>query len=125
MTVREIYDNALALSFDLPEDNRHSEEFAVPMFNLLCAEMFHYNNIAREKNGLESLTKPAKVESLEDENPLEWQYDEAVVYGFATKLLTGQEHGLEANFNQMYLALRDSAIKAEYEQVVDAYASAD
>lgn len=125
MTVKDIYENALALSHDLPQDNRHYEDFALPLFNLLCVEMFHYNNVARERNGLEKLAKPAKVESLEDENPLEWQYDEAVVYGFAAKLLTGAEHGLEGTFSQMYYAARDTALKAEAEQVVDVYASAD
>lgn len=123
MKMNEIYKQVLALTLETPSDNEDYKDFVVPVFNLLSAELFHHNNIARERNGKLPLATPAKVYSLTDDNPLEWQFDAAAVYGLAAKLLTGDEHGLEGTFQQQYYALLADALKAQWEQVGDVYAS--
>ena len=123
MTVQNIYENSLALTLETKEDNTDFEEFVVVHFNLLLQELFVRNNIARQRNGKEMLAVAPKVESREDENPYEWQFDSALTYGLAAKLLTADEHGLEGTYLQMYYAAVNSALMAEFEKVEDVYAA--
>lgn len=123
MTVQKIYEDALALTLETKTDNTDFEDFVVVHFNLLLQELFRHNNVARERNGREPLTSVPKVESREEENPYEWQFDSALVYGLAAKLLTADEHGLEGTYLQMYYAAVNSALMAQAEVVEDVYAA--
>ena len=123
MTVQEIYENMLALTLEKKTDNDDFEDFVVPHFNLLLQELFYHNNVARQRNGKEPLPVAPRVESREEENPYEWQFDSALVYGLAAKLLTADEHGLEGTYLQMYYAAVNAALPAQAEKVVDCYAA--
>ena len=123
MTVQKIYEDALALTLETKTDNTDFEDFVVVHFNLLLQELFRHNNVARERNGREPLTAVPRVESREDANPYEWQFDSALVYGLAAKLLTADEHGLEGTYLQMYYAAVNSALTAQAEAVEDVYAA--
>lgn len=123
MTVQKIYEDALALTLETKTDNTDFEDFVVVHFNLLLQELFRHNNVARERNGKEPLTNVPRVESREEENPYEWQFDSALVYGLAAKLLTADEHGLEGTYLQMYYAAVNGALPAQAEVVEDVYAA--
>lgn len=123
MKVQDIYEDVLALTLETEQDNGEFEQFAVGYFNILLRELFRHNNIARDRNGKERLTVPPSVTSLEDENPYEWQFDNAMIYGLAAKLLTADEHGLEGTYLQMYYAAVNGALPAQFEKVEDYYAA--
>lgn len=123
MKVKDIYVNMLALTLETENDNTEYEEFVVPHFNLLLQELHYYNNVARKMNGKDTLPKTARVNSLDDENPFEWQLDVALAYGLAAKLLTAGEHGLEGVYQQMYYAALSNAFPVQSESVVDVYAA--
>ena len=115
MTVQTIYENMLALTVETAADNTDYEQFVVPHFNLLLQELFRHNNIARQRNGKEPLATVPKVAERKEENPYEWQFDNALIYGLAAKLLTADEHGLEGTYLQMYYAAVNDALPAQFE----------
>lgn len=123
MTVDKIYEDMLTLKLETKVDNTDFEDFVVPHFNLLLHELFRNNNIARERNGKEPLTAVPMVASRSEENPYEWQFYNALVYGLAAKLLTADEHGLEGVYLQQYYAAVNDALPAQFEDVEDAYAA--
>lgn len=123
MTVQEIYENMLAQTLEKPEDNEEYEEFVVHYFNILLRELFRNNNIARQRNGKDVLYQPPSVKSRKEENPYEWQFDNALIYGLAAKLLTADENGLEGVYMQMYTAAVNDALPAQFEDVEDCYAA--
>ena len=123
MTVQKIYEDALALTLETKTDNTDFEDFVVVHFNLLLQELFRHNNIARQRNGKEPLEKTPRVEDRNEENPYEWQFDNALIYGLAAKLLTADEHGLEGTYLQMYYAAVNDALPAQFEAVRDYYAA--
>lgn len=123
MTVQEIYEGALALTLETTADNTDFEDFVVVHFNLLLQELFRHNNVARQRNGRKPLLSAPKVTSRSEENPYEWQFDSALVYGLAAKLLTADEHGLESTYLQMYYSAVNDALPAQFEDVEDAYAA--
>lgn len=123
MTVDKIYEDMLALTLETKVDNTEFEDFVVPYFNILLRELFRHNNIARERNGKEPLPAVPRVASRSEENPYEWQFYNALVYGLAAKLLTADEHGLEGVYLQQYYAAVNDALPAQFEDVEDAYAA--
>ena len=123
MKVQEIYENVLTLTLEKIEDTEEYESFVVPHFNMLLHELFSINNIARQRNKKEVLTQPPRVADTDDENPYEWQLDNAVLYGLAAKLLTAGEQGLEGVYMQMYSAAVKDALPAQAENVEDCYAA--
>lgn len=123
MTVQNIYEDALALTLETKTDNTDFEDFVVVHFNLLLQELFRHNNIARQRNGKEPLEKTPRVTDRNEENPYEWQFDNALVYGLAAKLLTADENGLEGIYMQMYTAAVNDALPAQFEDVEDCYAA--
>lgn len=123
MTVQNIYEDALALTLETKTDNTDFEDFVVVHFNLLLQELFRHNNIARQRNGKEPLEKTPRVTDRNEENPYEWQFDNALIYGLAAKLLTADEHGLEGTYMQMYYAAVNDALPAQFENVEDCYAA--
>lgn len=123
MTVNDIYTQAIAMALETPEENSEYEDFVIIHFNLLLQELFRHNNIARNRNGKEPLAVLPVVTSFEEENPYEWQYNQALVYGLAAKLFTAGEQGLEGTYQQLYYAAVNSALPAEWEQAEDFYAA--
>ena len=123
MTIDKIYEDMQALVLELPVDSSEYEDFVVPYFNILLRELFRHNNIARQRNGKDVLTQPPTVETREEENPYEWQFDNALIYGLAAKILTADEHGLEGVYLQQYYAAVNDALPAQFEDVEDAYAA--
>lgn len=125
MTVQNIYEDALALTLETTTDNTDFEDFVLVHFNLLLQELFRHNNIARKRNGKEILEKAPRIADRTEENPYEWQFDNALVYGLAAKLLTADENGLEGTYLQMYYAAVNDALPAQLEDVEDCYAAGD
>lgn len=124
MTVNEIFKDCLALGLETSDDNGDFNGFILPHFNLLLAEMFHYNNIARERAGKDALESIPVVVSLEEENPYETVFNSAMVYGLFTKLMIADgDTELAPTYLQLYYTHRDSALKAEYAEVTDYYES--
>ena len=123
MTVREIYNSVLALTLETAADNQEYEEFVVPHFNLLLQELFRHNNVARQRNGKDVFTQPPKVADQSDANPYEWQFDNAVIYGLAAKLMTAGESDLAGTYLQMYYSAVNDALPAQIENVEDVYAA--
>lgn len=123
MTVQNIYEDALALTLETKTDNTDFEDFVVVHFNLLLQELFRHNNIARQRNGKEPLEKTPRVTDRNEESPYEWQFDNALIYGLAAKLLTADENGLEGVYMQMYTAAVNDALPASFEDVEDCYAA--
>ncbi len=123
MTVNDIYVKAVAMALETPEENSEYEDFAIIHLNLLLQELFRHNNVARERNGKEPLTTAPVVTAFEEENPYEWQFNNALVYGLAAKLFIASEQGLEGTYQQLYYAAVNSALPAEWEQVEDYYAA--
>lgn len=123
MTIQEIYESMLAQTLEKPADNEEYEEFVVPYFNILLRELFRNNNIARQRNGKDVLYQPPTIAKRTEENPYEWQFDNALIYGLAAKLLTADEHGLEGTYMQMYYAAVNDALPAQFEAVEDVYAA--
>ena len=124
MTVNDIFENCLALGLELHGDNTDFDSFVVPHFNLLIAELQHYNNVARERNGKEKLASYPFVHSKEDESPFEEVLYSAVVYGLYAKLMLADGDSEQGGtYLQMYYAHRDAALKAEAEDVEDCYAA--
>ena len=123
MTVQNIYENALALTLETTTDNTDFEDFVLVHFNLLLQELFRHNNIARKRNGKEILEKAPRIADRTEENPYEWQFDNALVYGLAAKLLTADENGLEGTYLQMYYAAVNDALPAQVDAGEDVYAA--
>ena len=123
MKVQEIYENVIALTLEIPEEDTEFKEYVVPHFNLLLQELFVRNNIARQRNGKEPLAILPKIKTTEDENPFEWQFDAALIYGLAAKLFTAGENELANAYQQMYFNAVNGALPAEAEKVEDYYAA--
>ena len=121
MKLQEIYENTLALTLETPADNPDFGQFVVGYFNILLRELFCHNNIARKRNGKPPLAVVPVVSDKHDENPYEWQFDNALIYGLAAKLLTADEHGLEGTYLQLYYAAVNGALQAQQEEVEDCY----
>lgn len=125
MKVKDIYNDVLALTLEKEADNSEFADFVVPHFNLLMAELFNYNNAARQRSGKQTLAAAARVESLNDDVPYEDVLYAPMVYGLAAKLLTADENELASIYQQMYYSALDSAFTVESETVVDVYAESD
>ena len=123
MKVREIYENMLTLTLESTAETEEYEGYIVPHFNLLLQELFTHNNIARQRNKKEVLTQPPIIVDENEENPYEWQLNNAITYGLAGKMLTAGDQDLAATYMQMYYAAINSALKAQFEDVEDCYAA--
>lgn len=125
LKVKDIYNDVLALTLEKEADNSEFADFVVPHFNLLMAELFNYNNAARQRSGKQTLAAAARVESLNDDVPYEDVLYAPMVYGLAAKLLTADENELAGTYQQMYYSALESAFTVESETVVDVYAESD
>ena len=122
MRVKDIYNDVLALTLETSTDNADFENFVVPHFNLVLADLFIYNNILRQRSGLERHTAPSRVRRIEDDVDYEDLLYAPMVYGLAAKLLTADENELASIYQQMYYSALDGCFTVESETVVDVYA---
>ena len=99
MKVKEIYENALALSLNRIDEEDGLEFFAVKMFNILMSEIKQYNNQLRIKKGKPNSEADIVIEKIEDNVDCEPELYAALSYGLAAKLLVAQEY---VNLGQMY-----------------------
>lgn len=126
MTVKEMFEKSLALGLELHIDNNDYDNFVVPHFNLLLAEMYHYNNAARRRSGKEELTAVPVIVNWEEVNPYEEVYDSAMIYGLYAKLMVADgDTELAPTYMQLYYAHRDAALKAQWERIEDGYEASD
>ena len=119
LNVKEIYENALALSISRADEEDSLEFYAVKLFNILLDEVNIYNNQLRVKKGKEPLEKSLYVESLDQQIDCEQELYAALSYGFAAKLLAAQEDfNLATLYNNQYitlLAVTSPAVEMEVE----------
>ena len=121
MTVQKTFENALALTLETSADNTDFNDFILPHFNLMLAELFLTNNEARRRKNKPPLDYPPTLERLEDENPYEQELQAAMVYGLAAKLLTADESDLAGTYLQQYYAMVNGAFSVTFDKVVDVY----
>lgn len=119
MKVKEIYENALALSISRTDDEDDLEFYAIKIMNIVLAEVFANNNQLRQKKGKEPLAEPARVNSTADETECEIELYAPLCYALAAKLLQAQEEtGLAAVYNNQYISLLNMvtpAVRVEVE----------
>ncbi len=88
MTVKECYEQAVAVIPEKPEDNVDMQKFAVTWCNLLLAETLPYENVYRKGKELPKLSSVPKVTGENEEIP----YNDTMVraafpYGMARWIL--------------------------------------
>ncbi len=106
MNVKEIYENALALSISRTDEEDSIDYYAVKLFNILLDEIRIYNDQMRIKKGKKPLEKALHVETLEGQIDCEEELYAALSYGFAAKLLAAQEDfNLATLYNNQYITL--------------------
>lgn len=118
MTVKDIYENALALNLARTDEDTELEFFAVKLFNILLAETREYNNCLRIKKKKQPLATAPVVNSVAEEMPYEDELYAPLSYGLASKLLAAQEETtLAALYNNQYVTLLEMA--TPYVEVTD------
>lgn len=119
MKVKEIYENALALSISRIEEEDDMSFYAVKLFNILLAETKIYNDQLRIKKGKKAQESSVVIEDLEGEIDYEYELYAALSYGLAAKLLAAQEDSnLAMLYNNQYvtmLAVTSPAVEMEVE----------
>ena len=117
MNVKEIYENALALSISRMEDEDDMGFYAVKMFNILLSETKIYNDQLRIKKGKEPMKEQIILTDIEGEIDYEDELYAAMSYGLAAKLLAAQEDSnLASLYNNQYvtmLAVTSPAVEVE------------
>lgn len=106
MNVKEIYENALALSISRIDEEDSVDFYAVKLFNILLSETKIYNDQIRVKNGKQPFEKSLVIENLEGEIDYENELYAAMSYGLAAKLLAAQEDvNLATLYNNQYVTM--------------------
>ena len=106
MNVKEIYENALALSISRTDEEEDLDFYAVKLFNILLDEVKIYNDQMRVKKGKKPMEKPLKVTAMEGKIDCEEELYAALSYGLAAKLLAAQEdYNLATLYNNQYITL--------------------
>ena len=113
MNVKEIYENALALSISRIDEEDSVDFYAVKLFNILLAETHIYNNQVRLKKGKAAMEKAIVIDKLEGNIDYESELYAAMSYGFAAKLLAAQEDvNLAMLYNNQYVTMLEVAAPA-------------
>lgn len=119
MNVKEIYENALALSISRIEEEDDMSFYAIRLFNILLAETKIYNDQLRIKKGKKPQENAIVIDDLEGEIDYEYELYAALSYGLAAKLLAAQEDSnLAMLYNNQYLtmlAVTSPAVEMEVE----------
>ena len=117
MKVKEIYENALALSISRMDEEDDLSFYAVKLFNILMGEVKIYNDQLRVKKGKKPMEESIVIDSLDAEIDCEAELYAALSYGFAAKLLAAQEDSnLATLYNNQYvtmLAVTSPAVEME------------
>lgn len=103
MTVRQVYNIALALMAESASDAGDYEEQVIPLVNLMLPELWEINNSIRLAKGEERLEAFAQVSALADVIP----YEDIVLagvlpYGLAAKLALDDDASKASYFNGEY-----------------------
>lgn len=119
MKVKEIYENALALSISRIDEEDDLSFYAVRLFNILLSETKLYNDQLRIKKGKNVQENAIVIESIDDEIDYENELYAAMSYGLAAKLLAAQEDSnLAMLYNNQYvtmLTITSPAVEMEVE----------
>lgn len=106
MKVKEIYENALALSISRIDEEDSLDFYAVKLFNILLSETNIYNNQLRLKKGKKPFENALVIENLDEEIDYENELYAAMSYGFAAKLMAAQEDSnLATLYNNQYITM--------------------
>lgn len=124
MTVKECFENALALIPDLPEENQDLEKFAPVWCSILLAETVNHENIWRRANKIPEISAVPKVEKPGDEIPYNDELVRAAFpYGMARWIFRENEDIPGSHeYYQLYAIALSEATPLEYAEVRDIYA---
>lgn len=112
-SVRDVYNTALALMAENPQDATDYEEQVVPLVNLMLWELHDINNILREWAGLKPLGSPQTVKTMDDILYLEAELTIGTLpYGLAAKLILDDDANKAAYFNEEYMEKKERNTKA-------------
>lgn len=113
MTVRKVYQAALALMGDNEREAADYEPQVVPLVNMMLIELFDANNSVREQAGLERLTEIPQAQELNDDVAYDLRIAGGVLpYGLAAKLSLEDSPGKASYFNGEYMERRAQHAKA-------------
>ena len=119
LKVKEIYENALALSISRIDEEDSVDFYAVKLFNILLSETNVYNNQLRLKKGKKTQENALVIENLDGEIDYENELYAAMSYGLAAKLMAAQEDSnLATLYNNQYitmLSVTSPAVEMEVE----------
>ncbi len=123
MTVKECYEQAVALIPEVPEDNVDMQKFAVKWCNLLLAETFPYENAYRRGKDLPELEAVPKVLKEGDEIP----YNDTMVraafpYGMARWIFRENDDVAGSHeYYQLYAVALSESVPLLYSDITDVY----
>ncbi|MBQ6877959.1 MAG: hypothetical protein IJO22_06125 [Oscillospiraceae bacterium] len=121
MTVKECYEQAVAVIPEVPEDNTDMQKFAVTWCNILLAETFPYENAFRKGKGIPLLSEVPKVREETEEIP----YNDSMVraafpYGMARWVLRENEDISGSHeYYQLYSFALTESVPAFFAEIED------
>lgn len=123
MTVKECYEQAVAIIPEVPEDNVDMQKFAVPWCNILLAETISYENVYRRGKGLLELEAVPKVEKETDEIPFnENMVRAAFPYGMARWVLRENDDVSGSHeYYQLYTVALSESVPIIRTEIEDLY----
>ena len=123
MKGKEIYEEALALLGQRPEDNELWDSLAPAWLNTVLAESYSTENTLRAFEKLEALEAPQRVKSLEEELEYHGRLRMALVNGLTAILWDeGHDRPKAMDYRQRFAAALLDAERVQPESVVDVYA---
>lgn len=123
MTVKECYEQAVAIIPEVPEDNVDMQKFAVIWCNMLLAETFPYENVYRRGKKIPELETPLRVEKDSEEIP----YNENMVraafpYGMARWILRENDDVSGSHeYYQLYTVALSESVPLIQTEIEDLY----
>ncbi|MBQ5755518.1 MAG: hypothetical protein IIV90_07585 [Oscillospiraceae bacterium] len=122
MTGNEIYREALALLGQRPEENDLWDKLAPSWLNMVLAESHSAENSLRRFLGLNELSQPQRVKSLEEKLKYQNRLRTALVNGMASILWDeGHDRPKALDYRARFAAALAETEKVHPESVVDVY----
>ena len=124
MTVKECYEQAVALVPETLEENPEMRKFAVPWCNILLAETLPYENAYRRIKKLPEIEAAPKVFKEDEEIPFnENMVRAAFPYGMARWIFRENEDISGSHeYYQLYSIALMEAVPLEFTEIEDFYA---
>lgn len=127
MTAAELLDNALAVLATTRAESPDYCEYAVPLINLLLAELFEYNNALLAAKGRPEQSGIGKISALDDELPIEEELARtAMPMGLCAQFVMDDDDlAKAAYYRNRYVSAVEEAGRWITGPIVDFYAGDD